>query len=71
MLNRYKGVCDKCGKKVPARTGLVENNSGKWTVTCMECSTDSNNNEDYQCSDMGYEDACSEMCGLNDPCNRD
>jgi hypothetical protein len=68
--NRYAGACDACGQLVPALTGRVEGvtqgRRARWRVWCLECfnRSDNSSDEDRQCGDRAYEDACAERCGL-------
>lgn len=33
MVNRYDGNCERCGMRVPAGAGNLENRNGQWIVT--------------------------------------
>lgn len=37
MQNRYAGRCGRCGGMVPANTGTVEKQNGRWVVYHTEC----------------------------------
>lgn len=65
MTAKYPGKCFECGGSFPA--GEQIKYYGRLHCEHAVCPANSERQqlaEDYPCSDMGYEDACAEACGL-------
>ena len=68
---RRAAICRECGATLPA--GVRANwykNGAVYGLTCHSKSAGRtsarvDSNEDYPCSDRGYEDQCAAACGLN------
>ena len=62
---KYAGTCTVCGQRL-AR-GVLAVWTGRGQVECQDCTVtrraNDNRGEDYECSDMGYEDACARAVG--------
>ena len=59
---KYAGSCTVCGKRL-AR-GVLAAWTGKGQIECQPCYDEGKPSaEDYECSDMGYEDACARAVG--------
>lgn len=68
MTAKYPGRCRTCGTEITP--GERINFYGRGQATHLVCPENLepndrllNSQEDYPCSDMGYEDQCAEACG--------
>ena len=70
---KFAGTCTGCGTRIPR--GSIALWTGRGRVRCQQCAVDepdwaalgyskgTPSSEDYECSDMGYEDACARAVG--------
>jgi mono/diheme cytochrome c family protein len=69
MANKYRGYCADCHQAVGPRHGELRKESGKWVIRCQSSAARSvarvESQEDYPCTDRGYEDQCARACGFD------
>lgn len=59
---KFAGTCAVCGERLPRGAEAIW--TGRGQVECTAHTSDSSGSqEDYPCSDMGYEDACLAAVG--------
>ena len=62
IIAKYDGKCCRCDG--PIKRGDEVIFEGKGRVVHPDCVQEAVSQEDYPCSDMGYEDQCAARCGL-------
>lgn len=62
IVAKYPGMCSRCGK--PIKPGETVTYERRGRIVHPDCQQEAISQEDYPCSDMGYEDQCAARCGL-------
>ncbi len=66
ITSKYQGKCSTCGGKIrKGETIDWSRSGGARHVACVSINPGSGGpQEDYPCSDRGYEDQCAAACGF-------